>query len=394
MTRGHDPACGACGNLSAPRDAVPAACLRRVLIIAPQLLGDAVLSSVLITALKDLIPDCRIDVMAHQSLIDLFCHNPAIAAVHAIDADWRRKGLLRTAGRRRALIRTLRRRGYDLLIQSPHTTDGSWGPALIALLRIPYAVGASAAMHGSPLKRFFWRRLFTHTLPPPHAHQTPRHAAEIHLDLLRRLGLSPRPQARHAVIEPGAAASARIASLLAARGIPRGGFVLFAPLAGQRSRTLDGALCRDFLDHCEDQGEHVVIISGRDAWQQAFAQSLCQDRGGRVHNLAGAVTLAELAALAQASRLFVGADSGPMHLAAAMGVPVIACFGPGDERRFHPWQVRYRLVTTDHSCRACELDGCGNGGRAECLCDIAPQALLDAFGVFGTRPGPELIRTR
>ena len=371
----------------APSDAIAASRLRRVLIIMPQLLGDAVLSSVLISALQDMIPDSRIDVLVHRPLAELFMHNPAIAAVHTIDRDWRKKGLWRTAGPRWALIRALRARRYDLLIQSPHTTDGSWGPALKALLRIPYAVGASPATHGSPLKRFMWRRLFTHTLPSP-PDPNHRHVAEWHLDLLRRLGLNPSPAARRATIEPGPAARARIDALLASRHIPQRGFVLFAPLAGQRGRTLPASLCRDFLDHCEDRGLTVVIVSGHEAWQQTFAHALAQGRGDRMVDLAGTLTLAELAALASAARVFVGADSGPMHIAAAMGLPVIACFGPGDHHRFHPWQTRQSLILAHRSCQPCELDGCGNSGHADCLHDIQSRTLLDAFQAFEASSEP------
>ena len=366
-----------------PSDAVAASRLQRVLIIMPQLLGDAVLSSVLVTALQDLIPGIRIDILVHQPLAELFRHNPAIAAVHTIGRGWRRKGLWRTVRPRWALIRALRAHRYDLLIQSPHTTDGSWGPALKALLRIPYAVGASDVTHGSPLKRFMWRRLFTHTLPPP-PDPNRRHVAELHLDLLRRLGLKPGPSARRATIEPGPAARARIDALLAERHIPQQGFVLFAPLAGQRGRTLPAALCRDFLDHCEARGQTVVITSGHEAWQQAFAHALAHGRGDGIVDLAGALTLTELAALASAARVFVGADSGPMHIAAAMGLPVIVCFGPGDHHRFSPWQTQLSLITGNHPCQPCELDGCGNSGHADCLHDIQSHTLLDAFQTFET----------
>jgi heptosyltransferase-3 len=366
-----------------PSDAVAASRLQRVLIIMPQLLGDAVLSSVLVTALQDMIPGIRIDILVHQPLAELFRHNPAIAAVHTIDRGWRRKGLWRTLRPRWALIRALRAHRYDLLIQSPHTTDGSWGPALKALLRIPYAVGASEVTHGSPLKRFMWRRLFTHTLPrPPDPNR--RHVAELHLDLLRRLGLKPAATARRATIEPGAVARARIDALLALHHIPPQGFVLFAPLAGQRGRTLPTALCRDFLDHCEALSLTVVITSGHEAWQQTFAHALAHGRGDGIIDLAGALTLTELAALASAARVFVGADSGPMHIAAAMGLPVIVCFGPGDHHRFSPWQTRLSLITGNRPCQPCELDGCGNSGHADCLYDIQSRTLLDALRPFET----------
>ncbi len=366
-----------------PADAVPPDALRRILIIAPQLLGDAVLSSVLITALKDLQCDCRIDVLVHAPLADVFRHHPGVAEVFLVDPAWRQKGLWATIRPRQALIRRLRARGYDLLIQSPHTTDGSWGPALIALLPIPYAVGAAATVHGSPLKRVLWRRLFSHTLPAPGPYQAPRHVAELHLDLLRRIGLKPRAAGRAAHLEPGPGARDAIAAWLAARGLAPGRFVLFAPTAGQAGRTLPVALCRAFLDHCEHTGWAVAVTSGPGARERAFVEALCAGRGPLTHALAGTLTIAELAALTAAARVFIGSDSGPLHVAAAMGVPVLACFGPGAERRFGPWQVRYRLLTSGHSCRPCELDGCGQSGRADCLEALAPDDLITAFHALG-----------
>ena len=57
----------------------------------------------------------------------------------------------------------------------------------------------------------------------------------------------------------------------------------------------------------------------------------------------------------------------PMHLAAAMGTPTVALFGPSSEDEWAPWKVEQRVVTTTHSCRPCRVDGCGGGKVSECL---------------------------
>ena len=56
-----------------------------------------------------------------------------------------------------------------------------------------------------------------------------------------------------------------------------------------------------------------------------------------------------------------------MHLAAAMGTPTIALFGPSNEAEWAPWNVEQRIVTTTHSCRPCGVDGCGGSKVSECL---------------------------
>ena len=65
----------------------------------------------------------------------------------------------------------------------------------------------------------------------------------------------------------------------------------------------------------------------------------------------------------------------PMHLAAAMGTPSVALFGPSGENEWGPWNVERRIVTTLHTCRPCGLDGCGGGKVSECLTFLPVDAV-------------------
>lgn len=85
-------------------------------------------------------------------------------------------------------------------------------------------------------------------------------------------------------------------------------------------------------------------------------------------DIAGQISLKELAALTARARLFIGVDSAPMHIAAAMGTPTVALFGPSGDREWGPWQVPHRVVASDeHPCRPCGLDGCGGSKVSDCL---------------------------
>jgi heptosyltransferase-3 len=64
-----------------------------------------------------------------------------------------------------------------------------------------------------------------------------------------------------------------------------------------------------------------------------------------------------------------------MHLAAAMGTPTVALFGPSGEEEWGPWAVERRIVTTTHACRPCGLDGCGGGKVSECLTFLPVDAV-------------------
>ncbi len=352
--------------------------VRRVLIIMPQLLGDLVLATALITALKARAPRCQIDVLAHPRSGGLLDCHPHIDRLFLLDATWRHKGLLRTLGPRLRLVRAMRRHPYDLLIQSPHTTDGSWGPALITLLRIPRAVGAHASVHGSPVKRFFWKQTFTHMLPRPHPRQGPRHTGDLHLDLLRRVGIHPDAHERRPCIVPDTAAETRIDRLLRELALQAKGFLLFAPTAGATGRFLDPVMARTLARRLADNGETLLVTAAPGPRDEGYVRDMVHGLP-RVHNLAGTLSLLELAALARRAECFIGTDSGTMHIAAAMGTSVIACFGPGDDILFGPWQTPARIVAMPWPCRPCYANGCGDGGVSDCLAALSPEAVLSAL---------------
>ena len=88
----------------------------------------------------------------------------------------------------------------------------------------------------------------------------------------------------------------------------------------------------------------------------------------------------ELAALTGQARLFVGVDSAPMHIAAAMGTPTVALFGPSGEVQWKPWMVAHRVVASgEHPCRPCGNDGCGGGKVSECLTLLPVAQVLTAI---------------
>jgi heptosyltransferase-3 len=96
-------------------------------------------------------------------------------------------------------------------------------------------------------------------------------------------------------------------------------------------------------------------------------------------DLSGQLSLKALAALTQRAKLFIGVDSAPMHIAAAMGTPVVALFGPSGEIEWQPWRVPHRVITSEaHPCRPCGNDGCGGGKVSECLTTIPAARVLAA----------------
>ena len=97
-----------------------------------------------------------------------------------------------------------------------------------------------------------------------------------------------------------------------------------------------------------------------------------------VVDFTGMLSLKELAALTAQARLFIGVDSAPMHIAAAVGTPVVALFGPSGEAQWGPWMTPNRVVTSRHPCRPCGNDGCGGSKVSECLTTLPVEQVLAA----------------
>jgi len=98
----------------------------------------------------------------------------------------------------------------------------------------------------------------------------------------------------------------------------------------------------------------------------------------RVHSLAGKLSLNSLAALIAEARLFIGVDSAPMHMAAALQKDCIALFGPSKINEWHPWMTRYTLINAADFGPAVDPDSIDTGTEQRFLTSIPTEAVLQA----------------
>jgi heptosyltransferase-3 len=355
-------------------DAVPLAEVRRVLVTKLRHHGDVLLASPVFAALKHAAPHAEIDALVYIETAPMLACHPAIAQLHTIDREWKRRGAARQVAAEWRLLRTLRARHYDLLI---HLTEHPRGLTLSRLLRPRFAVTRERA--GRDL---LWRRHFTHfyKIPP----RTPRHTVETNLDALRRIGIYPEASDKKLVLVPGATAEASVDALCARHDLPRGRFVQAHPGSRWLFKCWPADRMAALLDRIVAGGWPVAITGAPDPRERALVNetlALCAAATRtRLVDLTGQLDLSELAALTARARAFVGVDSAPMHIAAAMGTPALALFGPSDERVWGPWLVPHRVVASSaHPCRACNLDGCGGGKVSECLTTLAVDVVHAAF---------------
>jgi lipopolysaccharide heptosyltransferase III len=308
----------------------------------------------------------EIDVLVYADTRDMIADHPAVSRVHTIDRSWKRQGLATQARFEGRLFQELRERRYQLLV---HLTDHWRGAWLSQALRPRWSVAPERASR-------WWRWSFTHRYKKPLA--TPRHAVDLNLDALRRIGIYPEPGEKALVMVPGEAARLRVESLLAQAGIGMRGFIHFHPTSRWLFKAWTEERNAQLLRRLAADGHRVVVTAAPDARERAIVGRILAAAGPAVTDLSGQLTLREMAALSARARLFVGVDSAPMHIASAMGTPVVALFGPSGEAEWGPWGVPHRIVASAFSCRPCGNDGCGGGKVSECLTSLPLERVHSA----------------
>jgi heptosyltransferase-3 len=227
-----------------------------------------------------------------------------------------------------------------------------------------------------------WRRRFTHFYKTPA--RTPRHTVETNLDALRRIGVYPAPIDKRLVLVPGADAERRIDALLGQHHLARGKFVHAHPGSRWLFKCAPVDRMASLLDLIVAKGLRVVVTGAPDPREREIVAQItaacAPATRSELVDLTGTLSLLELAALTAHARAFVGVDSAPTHIAAAMQTPTLAFFGPSSEHIWGPWHVPHRIVVSDsHPCRPCDLDGCGGGKVSECLTTLASERVHAQF---------------
>ncbi|HTY98266.1 MAG TPA: glycosyltransferase family 9 protein, partial [Rhodocyclaceae bacterium] len=177
----------------------------------------------------------------------------------------------------------------------------------------------------------------------------------------------------------GADAERRVETLLAQHGLGFHGFVQLHPASRWLFKTWPAERVAALVDGLAARGDRVVLTAAPDPQELALVGAIVAAAHVPVVNLAGQLSLKEMAVLSAHARLFVGVDSAPMHIAAAVDTPVVGIFGPSGELEWRPWGVPYRIVASEfHPCRPCGLDGCGGGKISECLTSLPAGKVLAA----------------
>lgn len=346
--------------VEAPFSAPPA--VDRVLVIRLGALGDVVRTLPAVSALRAALPRARISWLVEPASAGVLAGQPWLDEVlvfpRAELAGALARGRLVTAGRRLAdFVRTLRARRFELVVDFHSILkSGLLARASGAPLRLAYAppFGREGA----------W--LFANRL----ARVTPRRISrfERNLALVRALGVEPAPDPTPMRVD-----AAALGALLPGDG-PVAIHPGTSPGTPHKRWTAEGygqvaaALRRE-------TGIGSVVTFGPDAAERRFAEAVVAASDGAARLAPPTTSLGELAALLARCRLYVGSDTGPMHVASLVGTPVVQILGPTDPVENAPFAgTPSRTVRVPVACSPCRR-GCA---AALCMRVVSPGAVTDA----------------
>jgi lipopolysaccharide heptosyltransferase II len=355
-------------------------------------LGDLLMVTPALQALRAAHPNARIDLLVPPSSEGLLQGAPYLDRILRFDkfAFDSLKGLLNLPKTMRTLgfLAHLRGARYDALAIFHHFTS-RWGTAKFAIL-----CNASGARVRAGLD-YGRGRFLTHRVRD--IGFGAMHEADYWLRVAALLGADAERGWRPHLPVSDAHRSAAL-RLLSQHGLDVSGpLVAMHPGAGAYSLAriwpVEGfaQVARGLI---ESRGATVLVLGGPDEVERAERLVELAGCDGRAHNLAGRTSIHETAALLERCDLFVGNDSGPMHIAAAMGIPVVAVFGPSNQQAWGPYsppgeRSPHRIVArNDLPCMPCFYrahslglrDGCG---PRPCLTGLRYEAVLRACEEFG-----------
>jgi len=333
--------------------------VRRVLVVRLRSIGDTVLTTPSLFALRRFLPDTQIDILLEDWVAPVLDGSDLVDRVITLPRD-------STAARAR-LARDLRSTRYDVVYNLHGGTTAT------------FLTRATGATHRVGFENYQYARLHNHVAPSPLTiWQRPKlHSVEQQLALIGWTGVpvTDRPPTRLAVTE---SASISVGKKLEAAGFDSGeSIAMIHPTAAfETKQWAVENFARVTEELCNRGLAPVIVVADH---EQKIAQMLREESSGRCLTLAD-LSLPEVTALAARARLFVGNDSGIAHIAAATGSPSVVIFGSSNRNHWRPWTMQpNEIVFEELSCQPCHGYFCAEFEKPECILRVPVQRVVAAI---------------
>ncbi len=330
--------------------------IKRILLIRLRRIGDVIMTTPAVSVLKKNFPDSKLSYVVEKPYADLITGNPLIKETFILPAHSHIKDFF-------SVIKKIRMKKFDAVI------DFHGGPrsSLMTLLS-----GAGLKI-GYKIK---YRHFIYHIKLERSPQTGPIHSVENHVNLVKVLGIKSGAIPPLYIPYSTEKENQRIEHIMSLHNLSGSQYISLHIGAGNRFRSWD---IQNYIRLCDlfsqKSGVKVVLIGAHE--DKNSADTIIKSTESSPLSLVGDLSLREVRDIISHSSLFVGPDSGPMHIAASTGTPIIALFGPTLPANFGPWRAEHKIIQKDIDCRPCRQRQCVHEDF-RCLQDITPEQVYEA----------------
>jgi ADP-heptose:LPS heptosyltransferase len=343
--------------------------LRRILAVRLDAMGDVLMTTPALQAIRESARDAHLTLLTSSSGAEAARHVPVLDEVIVHDPAWMPGGDRRPAAAESRLVERLRIGGYEGAIVFTVHTQSPLPPAL--LLRLAGIKRVLAHCRENPYG------LLSDWIPEPEPHEATRHEVRRQLDLVAHAGFRTEDERLSFRVPPDAMRRVR-SRVLPSLGIELGDGTPWAvvhPGAAAASRRYPPAAFAEAAGRlARSHGVRIVFTGGRA--EVPLVEEIRASMQAPSESVAGQLSLGELAALLAVAPLLIANNTGPVHIAAALGTPVVDLYALTNPQHT-PWMVPSRVLNVDVPCAGCRRSVCPLGTNA-CLALVPADDVVSA----------------
>ncbi len=330
--------------------------IQRILLIRLRRIGDVVMTTPAITTIREGFPSAKVTYVIDDPYRELVEGHPALDRIIILPEK---------LGVREFLdhIRRIRQDNYDVVIDF-HGGPRAWLLTLFsgARLKVGYKIKHKSFIYDITLPREPEKGYF--------------HSVENHINLVKALGLNPLSSPPMSLPPSKKSELDKIQRVLQENALENTKIIVLHISAGNAFRDWGTERLVRLIGLLSQTSRVRIILVGSSEDLQA-EQEITEACEASLISMVNRLNLWELRDLISVASLFVGPDSGPMHIAATTNTPIVAYFGPTLPAHFGPWKARSTVIEKDFDCRPCRQRQCIHKDF-RCLRTISPEEVHEA----------------
>jgi heptosyltransferase-3 len=357
--------------------------VKKILVIKLRHVGDVLLTAPVIKALKETFPGSSISVLVNSGSENVLEGNPLIDDLIVFDRNIKNLKPLKRYMKEISFFKKIKSKKFDMTVD---LTSGDRA-AIISLIS-----GAQYRIARDPCGAGFWgkKHMYTHLAQK----DVGKHMILQNLGVVRQFNIDTKNLSVDFFVPQEVEIQTK--EVLRQKNIKNNDYIVHVhPTSRWLFKCWKDEYMAEVINWLIDKGFKVVVTSAPFDKELKKAKNILSlvslritQNPSRLIDLCGKTSIKELAAISKASDLFIGVDSAPMHIAAAVGTPVVALFGPTDESLWGPFGSGHIVISKSLSCKPCTKGSCEGLQLRECMTAIKPDDVIEAiYKITGSKLG-------